>query len=181
LTQIATSILDNSRLNPYRYSIPSREYSGTSDLNVTEASLNEILTNITISLMTLDLWTDHINVTTTAYRNTYDFSLKINLILPYALCLAFGLLIVGLGLGSLWHNGVPASDGFMQVMMATRGRTEMERLVLKENLVGSEKASQELVGLRVRYGELVSVDAMKEDRIWGFGTVEETVSIRKRN
>jgi hypothetical protein len=150
-------------------------------LNVTEASLNEILTNITISLMTLDLWTDDVNVTTTAYRNTYDFSLKINLILPYALCLAFGLLVVGLGLGSLWHNGAPASDGFMQVMMATRGRTEMERLVLKENLVGSEKASQELMDLKVRYGELVSVDAMKEDRIWGFGTVEETVSIRKRN
>jgi hypothetical protein len=66
-------------------------------------------------------------------------------------------------------------------MMATRGRTEMERLVLKEGLIGSEKATQELMGLKVRYGELVSVDAMKEDRIWGFGTVEETVSRRKRN
>jgi hypothetical protein len=149
-------------------------------LNVTEASLNELLTNITISLMTLDLWTDDVNVTTTAYRNTYNFSLKINIILPYALCLAFGLLIVGLGLGSLWHNGVPASDGFMQVMMATRGRTEMERLVLKQNSVGLEKASQELKDLKVRYGELVTVDATKEDKIWGFGTVEETVSIRKR-
>jgi hypothetical protein len=181
LTQVATSILENSRLNPYRYSISSKESSGTSDLNVTEASLNDLLTNITISLMALDLWTDDVNVTTTAYRNTYDFSRRINLILPYALCLAFGLLIVGLGLCSLWHNGVPASDGFMQVMVATRGRTEMERLVLKESLVGSEKASQELMGLKVRYGELVSVDTIKEDRVWGFGTVEETVSIRKRN
>jgi hypothetical protein len=150
-------------------------------VKVTEAALNELLTDITMSLMTLDLWTDNINVTATVYRNTYEFSRKINLIIPYTLSLAFGLLIVGLGLGSLFYNGVPASDGFMQVMMATRGRTEMERLVLKENLAGSEKASQELMGLKVRYGELVSVDAVKEDRIWGFGTVEETVSLRKRN
>jgi hypothetical protein len=130
--------------------------------------------------MSLDLWIDDINVTTTVYRNTYNFSRKINIILPYTLCLAFGLLIVGLGLNSLWQNGVPASDGFMQIMMATRGKTEMERLVLKQSWVGLEKESQELKDLKVRYGELVTVDAMKEDKVWGFGTVEETVSIRKR-
>lgn len=129
--------------------------------------------------MTLDLWTDNVNVTATVYRNTYDFSRKINLILPYTLCLAFGLLIVGLGLRYLWHNGVPASDGFMQIMMATRGRTEMERLVLEQSLVGSEEASQELKDLKVRYGELVTEDAMAGDQVWGFGTAEETVSMRK--
>ena len=152
LTQVATSVLENSRLNPYRYSTSGERDVGGSDVNVTEAALNELLTNITISLMTLDLWTDNINVTTTVYRNTYDFSRKINLVLPYTLCLAFGLLIVGLGLGSLWHNGVPASDGFMQIMMATRGRTDMERLVLEQGLVDSNEASKELKDLKVRYG-----------------------------
>jgi hypothetical protein len=143
-------------------------------VKVTEAALNELLTDITMSLMTLDLWTDNINVTATVYRNTYEFSRKINLIIPYTLSLAFGLLIVGLGLGSLFYNGVPASDGFMQVMMATRGRTEMERLVLQQSLVGSKEVSE------VRYGELVMQDAMEGDKIWGFGTAEETVWTRKR-
>jgi hypothetical protein len=149
-------------------------------VKVTEAALNELLTNITMSLMTLDVWTDNINVTATVYRNTYDFSRKINLILPYTLSIAFGLLIVGLGLGSLFYNGVPANDGFMQVMMATRGRTEMERLVLQQSLVGSKEVSKELKDLMVRYGELVMEDAMEGDKIWGFGTAEETVWTRKR-
>jgi hypothetical protein len=148
-------------------------------VNITEAGLNELLTNITISLMSLDLWTDNITVNATVYRNTYAFSRKINLVLPYSLCLAFGLLIVGLGLSSLWHNGVPASDGFMQVMMATRGRTEMERLVLEQGLVDVNKASKELKDLKVRYGELVTDDMMEGEKIWGFGTAEETVSARK--
>jgi hypothetical protein len=172
--------LENSRLNPYRYVTSGQRYTGTADVHVTEAGLNELLTNITMSIMTLDLWTDSINVTTTSYRNTYDFSRKINLILPYALCLAFGLPIVALGLFSLWHNGVPANDGFMQVMMATRGRTEMERLVLEQGLVDADKASKELKNLKVRYGELVMEDMVKEERAFGFGTAEETVWTRKR-
>jgi hypothetical protein len=103
------------------------------DVNITEAGLNELLTNITLSLMTLDLWTNAVDITTTSYRNTYKFSNKIKLVLPYALYLAFGLPIVALGLWSLCSNRVPASDGFMQVMMATRGRTGMERLVITIN------------------------------------------------
>jgi hypothetical protein len=138
------------------------------------------LTNITISLTTLDLWTDNINVTSTTYRNMYAFSRRINLVLPYALCLAFGLLIVGLGLVSLWENGVPSSDGFMQVMMTTRGRTEMERSVLKQGLVDINEASGELKDLKVRYGELVTEDAKEGEKVWGSGTAEETVSLRKR-
>ncbi|EAT79388.1 hypothetical protein HBH56_100850 [Parastagonospora nodorum] len=174
------SVLENSRLNPHRYSESPKEEPGNSGLNVTEAALNELLTNITISLMTLDLWTDNINVTSTTYRNTYAFSRRINLVLPYALCLAFGLLIVGLGLVSLWQNGVPSSDGFTQVMMATRGRTEIDRLVLEQGLVDINAASKELKGLKVRYGELVMEDAVKGEKVWGFGTAEETVSLRKR-
>jgi hypothetical protein len=150
-------------------------------VKVTEAGLNELLTNITISLMSLDLWTDNINVTTTVYRNTYAFSRKINLVLPYSVCLAFGLLIVGLGLSSLWHNGMPASDGFMQVMMATQGRTEMERLVRKQGLIDVNEASKELKALKVRYGELITDDAKEGEKVWGFGTAAETVSLRKRN
>jgi hypothetical protein len=152
----------------------------TTDVNVTEAGLNELLTNITFSLMSLNLWTDDVNVTTTSYRNTYDFSHKINLVLPYALCLAVGLPIVALGVWSLQSNGVPATDGFMQVMMATRGRTEMEKLVLEQEMVYTDKASNKLRNLKVRFGELVTDNIVKEERAFGFGTAVETVGIKRR-
>jgi hypothetical protein len=115
--------------------------------------LNELLTNVTFSLMSLDLWNDTIVVN--------------------------GLLIVALGLLSLWQNGVPATEGFMQVMMATRGHTEMERLVLEQELRDSDKATRELKELRIRYGELVTEDAVEGRKMQGFGTAGETVSLRK--
>jgi hypothetical protein len=178
-SQTIINILEDSRLNPYRFSL-SLKFSENSSINLTEAALNELLTNVTISLMTLDIWTDNVDVNWTVYYNTYDFSQPANLIVPYALCLAFGLLIVALGLRSLWLNGVPATDGFMQVMIATRGRTEMETMVLQEELVDPSKASKELKNLKVRYGELVVEDAMDGKRVWGFGTAEETISLRKK-
>jgi hypothetical protein len=180
--------LEDSRLNPNRFNTSATDYapenadldSLNSKLNISEAGLNELLTNITFSLMSLDLFTDNITVNATEYLNTYDFSRPINLILPYALCLAFGLLIVALGLLSLWQNGVPATEGFMQVMMATRGRTEMERLVLEQELSDSDKATEELRELKIRYGELVMEDAVEGKKMLGFGTAGETVSLRKR-
>jgi hypothetical protein len=157
--------------------------SQTSDVNITEATLNELLTNITFSLASLHFFTDNnVTVNTTEYLHTYDFSRPINLILPYALCLAAGLIVVALGLWSMWQNGVPASDGFMQVMMATRGRTQMERLVIEQSgeFGDVDKASKMLKELKVRYGELVTEDELGGKRSWGFGTADETMSLRKR-
>lgn len=176
----ATNILEDSRLNPVRLEI-HRGYSGSNSLlNVTEAALNELLTNVTLSLMTFDIWTDKIDVNWTTFYNTYDFSKPVNLIVPYALCLAFGLIIVALGLQSLWLNGVPATDSFLQIMLATRGRTEMEKLVLQQELVDASKASQELKDLKVRYGKLVVEDAIEGKRVCGFGTTDETISLRRK-
>jgi hypothetical protein len=136
-----STILEGSRLNPQRFNTSEvkSSYSEPLKLNITEAALNELLTNITFSLMALDLWTDKITVNATVYRNTYAFSRPINLVLPYALCLAFGLAIVVLGLSALWRNGVLAIEGFMQIMMATRGPIEMERRVLQHELVDAKR------------------------------------------
>jgi len=176
---IATTLLEDSRLNPDRFSPSESRIGPTSTLDITESSLNELLTNITFSLVSMQLFTDNITVNATEYLNTYDFSRPINLVLPYALCLGAGALIVALGLWAMWQNGVPATEGFVQVMMATRGRTEMEKLVLEQGLVYPDVASRELKELKVRYGELVGEDDGGE-RVWGFGTAEETVGLRKR-
>jgi hypothetical protein len=183
-----TIVLEDSRLNTNRFNTSQTGLepentdpdSFNSKLNVSEAGLNELLTNITFSLMSLDLFNNNITVNATEYLNTYEFSRPINLVLPYALCLAFGLLIVALGLLSLWQNGVPATEGFMQIMMATRGRTEMERLVLEQEMSDSSKATEVLRELKIRYGELVTEDAVEGRKMQGFGTAGETVSLRKR-
>jgi hypothetical protein len=50
--------------------------------------LNEVLANITISVISFGTWWDMIPVTTTRYRSTYMLSNPLNLILPYSICLA---------------------------------------------------------------------------------------------
>jgi len=174
-------VLDDSRLNPNRFNMFYDNYpmiDNNRDLNITEASLNELLTNVSLSLLSLNMWTDVVDVNTTVYRNTYDFSRPLNLVLPYAVCLGFGLVIVVFGLFAMHENGVPVADGgFIQVMMATRGRTEMESLVLKQGLVSPSSISKELKNLKIRYGELVEVSEEGGSGVYGLGTVDETISL----
>lgn len=102
------------------------------DLNPTEDLLNDILFNLTISALSLNLWKDQVPVTTTLWRNTYQFSHSMNLILPYSISLGIAIIFDVIAIWSLYRNGEAAADGgFLQVMMATRGDTKTERLVLK--------------------------------------------------
>jgi hypothetical protein len=62
-----STILEGSRLNPQRLNTSDifDSHSEQLDLNITEAALNELLTNITFSLVDLNLWTDDITVNAT--------------------------------------------------------------------------------------------------------------------
>lgn len=74
--------------------------------------------------------------------------------------------------------GVPATDGgFLQVMLATRGETEMGRLAVKGKVVSVDELPRELRELRVRYGELVVGD---KGGYMGIGTEDEVVVVRRR-
>jgi hypothetical protein len=172
------TVFDTTRFDPHsnRYLDPKTAF------NLSEARLNEVLANLTISAISLGTWWAKIPVTTTRYQSTYSFAHPRNLILPYSICLAAATLFAAIAIWSLWRNGVSAADGgFLQVMTATRGNTEMERLVLHERLVTIENMSAELKNLKIRYGELIGEDVLgAEGRRMGFGTVEETVSLRKR-
>jgi hypothetical protein len=151
-------------------------------IDLPEDFLNDVLTNITLSAISLGTWWDMVPVTTTRYQSTYSFANPLNLILPYSICLATATLFAVIAIWSLWRNGMPAADGgFLQIMMATRGNTEMERLVVRERPMAINKISDELKNLKIRYGELVGEDVLAVGgRRLGFGTVEETVSLRKR-
>ncbi|KAJ8114052.1 hypothetical protein OPT61_g3959 [Boeremia exigua] len=181
------SILEDSRLNPRRYN--RRNNTGLLDgqnalnqLPITEAALNELLTNITLSTMSLSVWYRPTDINTTQYRNTYDFSRPVNLVLPYTLCLGLGIVIIALGLHALRKNEVVAADGsFLQIAMAAHSPTEMTRLFAEQGVASPFGIPRELKDLEVRYGELVVGEDASDaglKRRCGFGTVEETVSLR---
>jgi hypothetical protein len=151
-------------------------------IDLPEDLLNDVLTNMTLSAISLGTWWDMVPVTTTRYQSTYSFANPLNLIFPYIICLAAATLFAVIAIWSLWRNGMPAADGgFLQIMMATRGNTEMERLVVRERLMAINKISDELKSLKIRYGELVGEDVSGvAGRRLGFGTVEETASLRRR-
>jgi hypothetical protein len=139
--------------------------------------LNALLFNITASALSLGIWKDTVPVTTTQYRSTYIFSHRRNLVLPHSICLGVALVFAAIAVLSLHRNGTSAADvGFLQVMLATRGDTELERPVLREGVVAVDDVSKDLGNLKVRYGELVG----QRNRM-GFGTVDENVARRKRN
>jgi hypothetical protein len=125
-------------------------------------------------------------VTSVQYRNTYVFSDRINFFVPYALCTLVALIYVVVGIRALARNGVPATDGgFLQIMMATRGKTQMEKLVLETGFVGTKDLPKGLLDMRVRLGELVAeinLDGEESGRrqVLGFGTMEETVALTRR-
>ena len=159
-----------------RFRDDARNLRPREDFNVTEASLNELLANVTISALSLGAFKDLVPVEVKEFQNTYHFSDKVGFVVPYALCLFFAAVFAALAIRSLNRNGVPAADGgFLQIMMATRGDTEMERLVIKEGDVSVNQISSELKQLKVKLGEHTFTDA--EDgrvrRRLTFQTVEE--------
>jgi hypothetical protein len=127
--------------------------------NMSDAILNEVLANITISALTLDTWHDVVDGMDTRVFNVYHFQRYLNFFLPYGLCLLFTLPIVAMGLLALRHNGVSAIDGgFLQILMtAATGRTEVELAAQKSSLGGYESVPNDLKKLKVRFGELLAL------------------------
>jgi hypothetical protein len=156
-------------------------YDPRESLNITEAMLNEVLANITMSAISLGTWWDMVPVTSTRYRSTYMLSNPLNLILPYSICLAAATVFMAIAIWCLWRNRAPAVDGgFLQIMMATVGDTQMGQAMLEGRVAAIHDMSDELKSLRIRYGELITEDLAVGGKRFGFGTVEETVSLRKR-
>ncbi|KAF1843229.1 uncharacterized protein K460DRAFT_407592 [Cucurbitaria berberidis CBS 394.84] len=150
------------------------------DFNLTEQTMNEYIANVTISALTLKIGKNKTQVNVTEYHTTYDFSAPINLILPYALSLAIGIVFVAIGIWSWSQNGTSAFDGgFLQVMATTVGRTQMEDLAIAHQTSNNgDYKSKELMDLRVRYGELVDAEGVGTG-LAAFGTIEETKMLRK--
>ncbi|KAH5642099.1 hypothetical protein HBI23_197690 [Parastagonospora nodorum] len=71
---------------------------------------------------------------------------------------------VAIAMWFLPQNGMHTADGgFLQVMMATRGDTEMDRLILREGAVAVDEIPKDLGNLKKRME---------------FGTVDETLALK---
>ena len=175
-----TIILD-SALNPIRFTDASFVFDPRESLNITEASINELLANVSISTLSLNKWYGDVNVTDRDSRNVYCFSHPLRLLVPYGLCLGFTFLSIVLWLNALRLNEVSATDGgFLQIIMTTTGDTEMSRNVLGGSLGGSGNAPKELLELKVRFGKLVREEGTASANKYGFGTTEETEPLLRR-
>lgn len=118
--------------------------------------LNEALANITISAISLNKWHDLVNASATRAFNVYRFEHYLSFYLPYGLSLLFMLPVALVGLRALQHNDVTAIDGgFVQILMTTTGRTEIENAAVKGCLGGEENIPKALKKLKIRFGELV--------------------------
>jgi hypothetical protein len=128
--------------------------------NISEASLNSMLQNITLSTLSLGFWNTSTEVITGNFVNTYSFSgsRRYNLIIPYAVCLVVSLGFVVVGLFSLFENSVAASNGFLQTVQTSRGSTAMDFAAKGSSLGGPDNVPRVLEDLELMFGELKEPD-----------------------
>lgn len=149
---------------------------------VTPDKLNSALLNITLSAIVDFGWWNTINTPIMRQNpiNVYNFSKRLNLIIPYFLSLLLTLPILALGAFALHKNGVSATDGgFTQLVTTTAGSETLSKVAVGGYLGGSEGVPKELDDLEVRFGELVGGEWKGGLRRTGFGTAEETVPLVK--
>jgi hypothetical protein len=176
------TMLEDSVLNAKRFGQnESYTFDPRDSINITEASINELLANISISALSLSTWYGNVTVNDTEYRNVYRFSHPLNFFLPYGLCLAATLVFIVFGLKALRLNGVPATDGgFLQILMATTGDTEMNRIAGEASFKDVDNAPKKLLNMEVRLGDLTGQDGHRFPQRAGFGTAEETTVLNRR-
>ncbi|OJJ50258.1 hypothetical protein ASPZODRAFT_35422, partial [Penicilliopsis zonata CBS 506.65] len=153
-------------------------YSGTVSapyFDLSQATLQGMLQNITLSLLTLNQTTTNTTVTETTTSNVYSFERPARLLAPYVLSLAVSLAFLIGGGHALVSNGISASTGgLLQTLCTTRGSTRLSDLAARGSLGGRENVPEELCNLKVMFGEL---RGSRGPRMAGLGTEEEVVPL----
>jgi hypothetical protein len=140
--------------------------------------MEELLQNITISMLTLNQTTTSTQVIQTEYVNVYAFAHPLNLLLPYFLSLAVALVVIVAGVRALLRNGVSANGGFKQMLCTTSESKMLHRAAEGGCLGGEENVPENLSNLRVLFGELDPVEP-SGIRHAGFGFVGEVKPLQK--
>jgi hypothetical protein len=152
------------------------------NLDITEASVNELLANVSIFTLSLNTWYGNVTVNNAEFRNVYRFSEPTNLVLPYGLCLIVTLGFLIVGLNALRMNGVPATDGgFLQIITTTTGNTAMNNAAAKGSMSSIHNVPQELLDMEVRFARLNETSAGGASHVAEFGTIEETLLLERKS
>ncbi|GME39339.1 uncharacterized protein LTHEOB_4187 [Neofusicoccum parvum] len=158
-------------------------YGATYDFSELTASLFEqMLRNVTMSMLTRPNTNAYANVTKTPWRNAYSFARKDSLIAAYAVSLIVSALFIAMGIFALFKNGVAAeTGGFMQVLCTTTGDfLDINREASKCSTGGAANFSEKLKDMRVRFGEISGNEESDGAPRAGFGTEKEMVPVRDR-
>jgi len=138
-----------------------------------------MLQNVTVSTFNnFNLWNTSVNATISTDRIVYDFSRPLNIIIPYALSLALGLISLILGTFSLYRNGIPAKHGsFIQLLVTVAGSDTLRNHAASGSLGGSRNFPQELKDMSIQFGDLtVASDNLSKGDVLhraGFGVPSE--------
>ena len=151
------------------------------DFNISAARMEQLLQNITISMLSISPANVSTAVVQTNTVNFYSFHRPLNLLLPYFLSLASALFFVVLGLLALKNNGVSASSGgFLQILTTTRGSEALDRVAVKSSLGGAENMTRELQEMQILYGELTPKEGSTVVQRFGFGLPNEVTPLTRR-
>ncbi|GKZ30031.1 hypothetical protein AbraIFM66950_007551 [Aspergillus brasiliensis] len=155
-------------------------YSGpanTPTFNITSASMQDLLQNITISLLTMNQTTTQTTVTNNVTVNVYTFDRPARLVAPYFACLGAALAFILFGGHALLSNGISASmTGVFQTLCTTRASARLDDLAAKGCLGGRENVPDELRNLKVMFGEIQGKDGV---RMAGLGPVDEVIPLKR--
>lgn len=177
----------NRAFNEYQLLGGHDEISQGVGIRITESLLNELLANITISIVSSSgMWKTTTNTTQSVNVNVYTFSRPLNLIMPYFLLLCLALPFLLLGILALYQNGVSATDGgFIQVLSTTTGSGELQRVATGGCLGGEENIPKELKELKIRFGEMINSERGDKQgeaiiRQASFGIESEVAPLKRR-
>jgi hypothetical protein len=164
----------------------------TLTLNITKEGLQDLIRDVTFSLVDLERpnWKIEANVTERKWVNKYNFNSKPNIYVPYGLSLAATLAILLLGLVSLRSNGAPADDGFLQIVCFTRASKTLDDAAKRGCRGEDAHFSAELKELELVLGDIVQRNDGSGDEeegleeratvLTGFGTSNEVKSWKRR-
>jgi hypothetical protein len=121
----------------------------------------QLLINTTISALSLNKNIDTVLGTVTRAFNVYRFRNRLSFFLPYSLCVGLAVPIILLGLVAFYTKNEKTSaitGGFLQLLMTTTGRTQLEKLVMgSASMGGYENVTDELKAAEITFGELIDV------------------------
>ena len=137
---------------------------GNMQFDISLARTEELLQNITISMLSVS----PSNVSTTILgsntANFYTLYRPINLLLPYSLSLAAAIFFIVLGLLALKSNGISASSwGSLQILTTARASETLNHVAEKSSLGGRENTATHLRVFHIVFYIYISVRCIDID------------------